>query len=149
MSRVSVFHQTGTKCGRRSHVGPNGSDLSETPAPLLSTRLMSEACPPQNEQRQNGTSPVKHVRNSFCNLACTKVFTLSPLNLLRKRNIGRRNFESSGGQTTKTGGSDPTFSAFSRPKGSWGRSHPFLRHSKPGAKSTAVQILLHGVLGRM
>src|SRR5271168_1640502 len=33
--------------------------------------------------------------------------------------------ESSGVQTTKTGGSDPTFSAFSRPKSSWGRSRPF------------------------
>ena len=32
--------------------------------------------------------------------------------------------ECSGGKTTKTGGSDPTFSASSRPKSSWGRSRP-------------------------
>jgi hypothetical protein len=30
-------------------------------------------------------------------------------------------------KTPKTGGSDPTFSAFSRPKSSWGRSRPAAR----------------------
>ncbi len=30
-------------------------------------------------------------------------------------------------KNTKSGGSDPTFSAFSRPKSSWGRSRPAAR----------------------
>ena len=59
---------------------------------------------------------VKNVRISLFNLVFTKVFTLSPSKVLREKNIRSRNFKSSGGKTTKTGGSDPTFSAFSRPK---------------------------------
>ncbi|MGA9570486.1 MAG: hypothetical protein WBS17_10385 [Candidatus Acidiferrales bacterium] len=38
-----------------------------------------------------------------------------------------RNLKSIGRKTTKTGGSDPTFSAFGCPKSSWGRSRP-LQH---------------------
>ena len=59
---------------------------------------------------------VKNVRISVFNLVCTQVFTLSPRKVLNERNIRSRNFKSSGGKTTETGGSDPTFSAFSRPK---------------------------------
>jgi hypothetical protein len=59
---------------------------------------------------------VKNVRISLCNLVWTKVFTLSLSKALREKNIRSGNFKSSGGKTTKTGGSDPTFSAFSRPK---------------------------------
>src|SRR6266849_3367800 len=35
--------------------------------------------------------------------------------------------ESHRGKNVKSGGSDPTFSAFSRPKSSWGRSRPAAR----------------------
>ena len=59
---------------------------------------------------------VKNVRISLFNLVFTQVFTLFPLKVLNEKNIRNRNLESSGGKTTKTGGSDPTFSAFSRPK---------------------------------
>jgi hypothetical protein len=59
---------------------------------------------------------VKNVRISLFNVVCTKVFTFSPPKVLRERNIRSRNVKSSGVQTTKKGGSDPTFSAFSRPK---------------------------------
>jgi hypothetical protein len=37
------------------------------------------------------------------------------------RNTGRKRRR---GKNTKSGGSDPTFSAFSRPKSLWGRSRP-------------------------
>jgi hypothetical protein len=59
---------------------------------------------------------VKNVRIPLFTVVCTKVFTLSPPKILKDRNFRNRNFKSSGGQTTETGGSDPTFSAFSRPK---------------------------------
>ena len=69
---------------------------------------------------------VKNVRISLCNLVCTKVFTLSPSKALREKNIRSGNFKSSGGKTTKTCGSDPTFSAFSRPKSFVGSLPPVL-----------------------
>jgi hypothetical protein len=67
---------------------------------------------------------VKNVRISPFTSFFTEVFTLSPPKILRQRNIQSRNFKSDGRKTTKTGGSDPTFSAFSRPKSSWGCSRP-------------------------
>jgi hypothetical protein len=69
---------------------------------------------------------VKNVRISLFNLVFTQVFTLSPRKVLNERNIRSRNFKSSGGKTTETGGSDPTFSAFSRPKSFVGSLPPVL-----------------------
>jgi hypothetical protein len=69
---------------------------------------------------------VKHVGISLFNLVFTQVFTLSPPKVLRERNIHSRNLKSSGRKTTKTGGSDPTFSAFSRPKSFVGSLPPVL-----------------------
>ena len=45
--------------------------------------------------------------------------------------------KSGGGKTTKTGGSDPTFSAFSRPKSAWGRSRPEAPYPVPAVFSTS------------
>ena len=83
--------------------------------------LITTLSPPQERSRGARLRAycclsVKNVRISLCNLVCTKVFTLSPPKVLRERNIRSRNFKSDGPKTTKTGGSDPTFSAFSRPK---------------------------------
>ena len=69
---------------------------------------------------------VKNVRISLFNLVFTQVFTLAPRKVLNERNIRSRNFKSSGRKTTKTGGSDPTFSAFSRPKSFVGSLPPVL-----------------------
>jgi hypothetical protein len=68
---------------------------------------------------------VKNVRISLCNLACTKVFTLSPFKVLRERNLQSRNLKSSGRKTTKTGGRTPLFRLSAAQKVSWGRSRPF------------------------
>jgi hypothetical protein len=67
---------------------------------------------------------VKNVRISLCNLACTKVFTLSPSKALREKNIRSGNFKSSGGKTTKTGGRTPLFRLSAAQKVSWSRSRP-------------------------
>lgn len=73
---------------------------------------------------------VKNVRNSLCNLSCTKVFTPVGSKLLKETHIEIRISESSGGRTTKTGGSDPTFWALNRPKGSHGSLPPVFRARK-------------------
>lgn len=87
---------------------------------------------------------VKNARISLFNVICTKVFTFSPSKVLTERNIRSRNVKSSGVQTTKTGGSDPTFSAFSRPKSFSGslppvnsdeQSAPTKIHPQPGYSS--------------
>jgi hypothetical protein len=67
---------------------------------------------------------VKNVNLTLCNRSCTKVFTLWPRMHLQDQAMPAAKLKSSGRKTTKTGGSDPTFSAFSRPKSSWGRSRP-------------------------
>jgi hypothetical protein len=67
---------------------------------------------------------VKKVNLTLCNSSCTKVFTLWPRMHLQDKAMPEAKLKSSGRKTTKTGGSDPTFSAFRRPKSSWGRSRP-------------------------
>ena len=61
-----------------------------------------------------------------CKSSCTKVFTMWPGMPMKDKAIAEAKPKSSGGKTTKTGGSDPTFSAFSRPKSSG--VAPALRH---------------------
>src|SRR5216683_3158914 len=46
--------------------------------------------------------------------------------------------ESHRGKNVKSGGSDPTFSAFSRPKSSWGRSRPAAQQIVPAVFSTVT-----------
>jgi hypothetical protein len=67
---------------------------------------------------------VTNVRNSFCTLVCTSFFTLVRSIWLREKQVEISDSESAGKKITKTGGSDPTFSASSRPKSRWGRSRP-------------------------
>jgi len=67
---------------------------------------------------------VRNARISLFNVICTKVFTFYPSKALRERNIRIGKFKTSGAQTGKTGGSDPTFSAFSRPKSFMGSLPP-------------------------
>jgi hypothetical protein len=54
----------------------------------------------------------------------TPVFTVWPRMLLKHNAMCQTKTKSSSGKSTKTGGSAPTFSAFSRPKSAWGRSRP-------------------------
>jgi hypothetical protein len=95
--------------------------------------------------RDYGGFLVKNVRTPLCNLVCTQVFTFSMPKLLGERNIRSWNFKSSGRKTTKTGGSDPTFSAFSRPKSFVGSLPPVLgvrqqaRFAREGSNRTPVE----------
>ena len=67
---------------------------------------------------------MKKVSLTHCKSSCTEVFTPSPRMFLQHKTLREAKPKSGGGKITKTGGSDPTFSAFSRPKSSWGRSRP-------------------------
>jgi hypothetical protein len=80
---------------------------------------------------------VKKVNMTPCKSSCTKVFTLWPRMPMKHKAIAEAKPKSSGGTTTKTGGSDPTFSACSRPKSAWGRSRPEAPYPVPGVLSTS------------
>jgi hypothetical protein len=67
---------------------------------------------------------VKKVILTLCNRSCTKVFTLWPRISRKETQIPEPKFASSSGNTTKTGGSDPTFWASSRPKSLLGSLPP-------------------------
>jgi hypothetical protein len=67
---------------------------------------------------------VKKVVLTPCKLVCTKVFTLWRRIFRQDAQIPEPKTKSSGGKTTKTGGSDPTFRAFSRPKSFLGSLPP-------------------------
>jgi hypothetical protein len=67
----------------------------------------------------------------------TQVFTLWPRIFLTHGAMRETKPKSSIGKTTKTGGSDPTFSAFSRPKSAWGRSRPEAPYPVPVVLSTS------------
>ena len=67
---------------------------------------------------------MKKVNLTPCKSSCTKVFTLWPRMFLEHKALREAKPRSGSGKTAKTGGSDPTFSAFSRPKSAWGRSRP-------------------------
>ena len=69
--------------------------------------------------------------------SCTRVFTLWPGIPMKDKAMAEGKLKSSGGKTTKTGGSDPTFSAFSRPKSAWGRSRPEAPYPVPAVFSTS------------
>ena len=70
--------------------------------------------------------PVKNVRNSLCILDCSASFTLVRRNYLNEKAIETSTSKMPGGKNFKTGGSAPTFLAFSRPKSFRGRSRPLL-----------------------
>ena len=73
----------------------------------------------------NPRDRVKKVEMTLCTFTLATFFTLWRSEVLvRQRNGKHREEKRCCGQNTKSGGSDPTFSAFSRPKSSWGRSRP-------------------------
>ena len=72
------------------------------------------------------TGAVKLVILTLCMLSCTEVFTLWPRILWQEKPIPEPKTKSSGGRTTRTGGSDPTFWASIRPKGFLGSLPPVL-----------------------
>jgi len=82
---------------------------------------------------------VKKVILTPCKLACTEVFTLWQRIFRLERQIPEGKTKSSGGKTTKTGGSDPTFRAFSRPKSVSGSLPPSGTSSGAGRFSTAAE----------
>ena|ERR1700737_1448889 len=84
--------------------------------------------------------PVKNVRNSFCTPVFSKSFTLVRCNCLKETPMENLASKRPGGKNTKTGGSDPTFSAFSRPKSSWGRSRPFFAPGKKAQQPEALRV---------
>jgi len=108
---------------------------------LASQISLSSPIRPRQSQDFSPEIPraVKNVTFLLCTSSCTKVFTLSAPTPLKEGAMLNRNPKSSVRKTTKTGGSDPTFPAFSRPKSPWGRSRP-LPHdvtvalSRPQAK---------------
>jgi hypothetical protein len=82
---------------------------------------------------------VKKVDLTPCKSSCTKVFTVWPGMRLGPKAAAEAKPESEGRKTTKTGGSDPAFWAFSRPKGSWGRSRPGAPCPVPAVSSTSSE----------
>ena len=73
---------------------------------------------------------MKNALFTRCTVNHCEVFTHFLRNSLRLATFQGPGSENSGATTTKTGGSDPTFSAFSRPKSFWGRSRPFFAHGR-------------------
>jgi len=68
---------------------------------------------------------VKHARFTFCTFVFTTFCTSDGRHALQNQELKPTPQEkSSRGKITKSGGSDPTFRAFSRPKRIWGRSRP-------------------------
>jgi hypothetical protein len=75
---------------------------------------------------------VQRVKLALCKLAIDAFFTLERLEVLRtpgNTKAGER--ESDGGENAKSGGSDPTFSAFAAQKVAWGHSRPPARRVVP------------------
>jgi hypothetical protein len=81
---------------------------------------------------------VKKVILTLCNRSCTKVFTVWPRISRKGTRILEPKFKSSSGKTTKTGGSDPTFWASSRPKSFSGSLPPCGTFFGAGSFTTAA-----------
>lgn len=77
------------------------------------------------QQTTNPRDKVKKVEMTLCTFSLATFFTLWRSEVLVRQRNGKHGEEKRCcGQNIKSGGSDPTFSAFSRPKSSWGRSRP-------------------------
>jgi hypothetical protein len=109
-------------------------------------KLIPEAlvrCPLSLDQEQTrfaqlcdyGAFLVKNVRTPFFSFDFSTVFTLLRATRLKSKWMGTRSSKHDGGKTTETGGSDPTFSAFSRPKSFVG-SLPPVGSEKPSHTAT-------------
>jgi hypothetical protein len=69
---------------------------------------------------------VKNAEITFCTAVFTDFCTPSGEDALRNQELEPKPWSKiSRGKITKSGGSDPTFRAFSRPKSFWSRSRPF------------------------
>jgi hypothetical protein len=110
-------------CRPEGNLTPNAQGVSGA-VPLPAFSLLQKEAQLSRESGHPGCF-VKNVRNSFCTLVCTSFFTLARSIWLIEKQVEISDSERAGKKITKTGGSDPTFSAFSRPKSSWGRSRPF------------------------
>jgi hypothetical protein len=85
---------------------------------------------------------VKNVTNTFCTFLFTGFCTFGQGYLSGIGEHGRKPQEKTRrGKNTKSGGSDPTFSAASRPKSFWGRSRTAALVSVPGVFSAAPKDL--------
>ena len=73
---------------------------------------------------------VKTVEFSHCTFSCTDVFTYDLRKLLTCWRMQTSHPESVRAETTKKGGSDPTFWVLSRPKGLLGSLPPFFELKK-------------------
>ena len=75
---------------------------------------------------------MKKVRSSFFISVICHFFTFGARQAKQHRDhMFRERSKSSIRKITEMGGSDPTFSASSRPKSSWGRSRPFNPRRRP------------------
>jgi|SRR5579859_2533771 len=81
---------------------------------------------------------VKNIGSSICILDCSRSFTLVRRIYLKVKQVANSTSESTSEKNTKTGGSDPTFSASGRPKSFWGRSRPFCLN--PGCVSRCDEL---------
>ena len=94
-------------------------------------KVTQGVAPAQTSLRSRAVNSVKEVRIASCTFIFTTLFTKSSLYSIRPQGLWTIAIcESHRGKKTQPGGSDPTFSAFSRPKSSWGRSRPM---RDPGA----------------
>jgi hypothetical protein len=123
-------------CRPERNLIPNAQGASGV-VPLPALSLHQKGAERSRRCSHPGCS-VKNVRNSICILVCTTILTLTRRNCREEKQIENLISKSTGRKTLKTGESDPTFSAFSRPKSSWGRSRPFWFN--PGYVSTSVEL---------
>jgi hypothetical protein len=81
------------------------------------------SCPRLLAQKIAGLRALKNETFSHCTSSCTKVFTLWPRTWLKENAMLEPKPRKQRPQNNQSG-REPTFSAFSRPKSSWGRSRP-------------------------
>ncbi len=125
MNRPPFLAQITTKCSRRPE--RNLTSLAQgvsgaVPFPAFSLTLAVPLCA---RWCRGQLLLVKNVTNSFCIHDFSRFFTLVRSNCQKEKSIDNSTSKSTGGKTSRMGGSDPTFSASSRPKSFWGRSRPF------------------------
>src|SRR5260370_6169712 len=118
-----------------TYLGPGVSG-----AVLFSVRSEAQKAIRLPRQTNYSRFEVKDVRNSICILDCSSSFTLVRHIYLKVKPIANSTSKSTGEKNTKTGGSDPTFSAFSRPKSFRGRSRPFFTPGNKAQQPEALRI---------
>ncbi len=124
MNRPPLLTTTTAKCSPRLEQnltyfapGVSGAVL----LPVLSG--IRNAIRPANQSNYKDEE-VKNVRNSRCNSNFTSSFTLFRRITRKESQLEASAAKSDSEKITETGGSAPTFSAFSRPKSVWGSLPP-------------------------